>query len=82
MLGSTPSPTLNAGTSRHSASVRDFAAIRRCRLPSDRRRTKGTDMTLVAVHHLGSTVTDVERSARWYEDVLGFFEVGLARRRG
>ena len=31
---------------------------------------------LVAVHHLGFTVTDVERSARWYEQVLGFVRVG------
>jgi glyoxylase I family protein len=31
---------------------------------------------LVGVHHLGLTVTDVERSARWYADVLGFHELG------
>jgi glyoxylase I family protein len=27
---------------------------------------------LTGVHHLGLTVTDVERSARWYADVLDF----------
>jgi glyoxylase I family protein len=32
--------------------------------------------TLAGVHHLGLTVTDVERSARWYADVLGFRETG------
>jgi glyoxylase I family protein len=31
---------------------------------------------LVGIHHLGLTVLDVDRSARWYEDVLGFYEVG------
>jgi len=31
---------------------------------------------LAGVHHLGLTVTDVERSARWYCDVLGFHEIG------
>jgi glyoxylase I family protein len=31
---------------------------------------------LAGVHHLGLTVTNVERSARWYKDVLGFHEVG------
>jgi catechol 2,3-dioxygenase-like lactoylglutathione lyase family enzyme len=31
---------------------------------------------LVGIHHLGLTVLDVERSAHWYEDVLGFAEVG------
>jgi catechol 2,3-dioxygenase-like lactoylglutathione lyase family enzyme len=31
---------------------------------------------LSGVHHLGLTVTDVDRSARWYQDVLGFREVG------
>ena len=31
---------------------------------------------LAGVHHLGLTVTDVERSARWYAQVLGFSEVG------
>jgi glyoxylase I family protein len=28
------------------------------------------------VHHLGLTVSDVEASARWYEDVLGFERSG------
>jgi catechol 2,3-dioxygenase-like lactoylglutathione lyase family enzyme len=32
--------------------------------------------TLGGIHHLGLTVTDVERSASWYEDVLGFRQVG------
>ena len=31
---------------------------------------------IVGIHHLGFTVTNVERSARWYVDVLGFEEVG------
>lgn len=31
---------------------------------------------LGGIHHLGLTVTDVERSARWYEDVLGFTPAG------
>src|SRR6476646_5649536 len=31
---------------------------------------------LTGIHHLGLTVTSVERSARWYRDVLGFHEVG------
>ena len=29
---------------------------------------------LQGLHHFGLTVTDVERSARWYEDVLGLVE--------
>jgi glyoxylase I family protein len=33
-----------------------------------------TDLT--GIHHLGLTVSDVERSAAWYEDVLGFERVG------
>jgi glyoxylase I family protein len=33
-------------------------------------------MTLLGVHHLGMTVCDVERSARWYQDVLDFIRVG------
>ncbi|MEJ2889460.1 VOC family protein [Actinomycetospora aeridis] len=33
-------------------------------------------MTLLGVHHLGLTVADVERSARWYCAVLDFFRVG------
>jgi glyoxylase I family protein len=28
------------------------------------------------IHHLGLTVRDVEASAAWYEDVLGFHRVG------
>jgi glyoxylase I family protein len=31
---------------------------------------------IVGIHHLGLTVSDVERSARWYQDVLGFERVG------
>ena len=31
---------------------------------------------LRGIHHLGLTVTNVERSARWYQHVLGFHEVG------
>jgi glyoxylase I family protein len=31
---------------------------------------------LTGIHHLGLTVSDVERSARWYQDVLGFERVG------
>ena len=27
---------------------------------------------LIGIHHLGLTVRDVEASAAWYEDVLGF----------
>jgi catechol 2,3-dioxygenase-like lactoylglutathione lyase family enzyme len=31
---------------------------------------------IVGIHHLGLTVSDVERSARWYQDVLGFERIG------
>ena len=31
---------------------------------------------LAGIHHLGLTVLDAERSARWYREVLDFFEVG------
>ena len=31
---------------------------------------------LAGIHHLGLTVLDAERSARWYHDVLDFYEVG------
>lgn len=34
------------------------------------------DQTLRGVHHLGLTVTDVERGARWNQNVLGFARVG------
>lgn len=34
-----------------------------------------TELMIVGIHHLGLTVSDVERSARWYEDVLGFARV-------
>lgn len=33
----------------------------------------------MGIHHIGFTVTDVERSARWYVDVLGFEEIGRHR---
>ena len=33
-------------------------------------------MTILGVHHLGLSVVDVERSARWYQDVLDFVRVG------
>jgi catechol 2,3-dioxygenase-like lactoylglutathione lyase family enzyme len=33
-------------------------------------------MSISAVHHLGLTVTDVDRSAKWYETVLGFERAG------
>lgn len=29
-------------------------------------------VTLTGIHHLSLTVTDLERSVRWYEQVLGF----------
>ena len=31
---------------------------------------------IIGIHHLGLTVSDVERSAQWYEDVLGFARIG------
>ena len=31
---------------------------------------------ITGLHHLGLTVSDAERSARWYEAVLGFERVG------
>ena len=31
---------------------------------------------ITGIHHLGLTVTDVERSARWYEVVLSFTRAG------
>ena len=31
---------------------------------------------IAGIHHLGLTVSDVERSARWYEEVLGFERIG------
>jgi catechol 2,3-dioxygenase-like lactoylglutathione lyase family enzyme len=31
---------------------------------------------LAGIHHLGLTVLDAEQSARWYRDVLGFYEDG------
>ena len=31
---------------------------------------------LTSIHHLGLTVRDVEASARWYADVLGFRRIG------
>ena len=37
---------------------------------------------LVGLHHLGLTVRDVEQSARWYEGVLGFDEVGRLGKAG
>jgi catechol 2,3-dioxygenase-like lactoylglutathione lyase family enzyme len=34
---------------------------------------------IVGIHHIGFTVADVERSAQWYVEVLGFEEVGQYR---
>ena len=31
---------------------------------------------ITGIHHLGLTVSDVERSAQWYEAVLGFERIG------
>jgi glyoxylase I family protein len=31
---------------------------------------------ITGIHHLGLTVSDAERSARWYQDVLGFERIG------
>lgn len=31
---------------------------------------------IVGLHHIGLTVTDAERSAEWYERILGFTRVG------
>jgi catechol 2,3-dioxygenase-like lactoylglutathione lyase family enzyme len=31
---------------------------------------------MAGIHHLGLTVTDVEASCQWYENVLGFRRVG------
>jgi glyoxylase I family protein len=31
---------------------------------------------IVGIHHLGLTVSDVQRSAQWYEEVLGFERIG------
>ena len=31
---------------------------------------------IVGIHHLGLTVSDVERSARWYVEVMGFARAG------
>jgi glyoxylase I family protein len=53
-----------------SASPRDRFAARRPRAMNPQAQV------LVGLHHLGLTVQDVERSARWYEDVLGFDEAG------
>ena len=33
-------------------------------------------MGIAGIDHIGLTVADVDRSARWYEDVLGFTAVG------
>lgn len=33
-------------------------------------------MGIAGIDHIGLTVADVDRSARWYEDVLGFTTVG------
>ena len=32
--------------------------------------------TLIGLHHLALTVSDVERSAAWYREVLGFTRIG------
>jgi catechol 2,3-dioxygenase-like lactoylglutathione lyase family enzyme len=37
---------------------------------------------IIGIHHLGLTVTDVERSARWYVDTLGFEQLGQYRSDG
>ena len=34
-----------------------------------------TDLELIAVHHVSLTVRDLEVSAAWYRDVLGFVEL-------
>jgi catechol 2,3-dioxygenase-like lactoylglutathione lyase family enzyme len=33
-------------------------------------------MGIAGIDHIGLTVADVDRSARWYEDVLGFTAMG------
>jgi glyoxylase I family protein len=33
-------------------------------------------MDITCLHHLGLTVTDVDASARWYQEVLGFQRIG------
>jgi glyoxylase I family protein len=39
--------------------------------------TNGEDVDMIDdIHHLGLSVRDVEVSAAWYEDVLGFSRVG------
>ena len=38
--------------------------------------TESATTEIVGIHHLGLTVSDVERSARWYEEVLGFERIG------
>ena len=45
-------------------------------LRSFERRYPEPVTTIAGIHHLGFTVSDVERSARWYGDVLGFEIVG------
>lgn len=44
-------------------------------------RYSGT-LGLAGVHHLGLTVSDVEKSSRWYADVLGFSRIGEFRAPG
>lgn len=38
--------------------------------------TEIANTEIAGIHHLGMTVSDVERSARWYEEVLGFERTG------
>jgi glyoxylase I family protein len=39
-------------------------------------------MGIAGIDHIGLTVADVDRSARWYEDVLGFTTVGRQEEEG
>ena len=81
LVGVTPEPMADRDVCLRTESSRGVTnAVRGwfTRYWCDGRTTVGRpDMqSLEGVHHLGLTVTDVERSARWYRDVLGFDEVG------